>query len=247
MSILSSIIGAASSLAGGFMSSNEAKENRQLQKQAMYKGIQIKVKDAEEAGIHPLYALGASTFQPTPIMSGMGEAVGNAGQDISRAVSAAQDGDERASTYTRALQGLQLERGQLENELLRGQIRNLNAPGTPPVSPDGRSSNAIIPGQGDSRAPVSALGLTVRPRASESQAQDLENEYGEVSDFVGGVRLARDADPVLTKALWQAWEDAKRSRFSSPYMRYFFEEPARIYNWGRMRYPSLYKTDRERR
>lgn len=246
MSILGSLIGAGSSLLGGLLGASEAKKNRQLQKQAMYNGIQIKVADAEKAGIHPLYALGASTFSPTPIMSGMPEAVSNAGQDISRAVSAAQDGRERASVYSKALQSLQLERGSLENELLRSQIRKLNSAGSPPVSP-GPGDGNVIDGQGDTRAPVSALGLTVHPKKSESQAQDLENEYGEVADFVGGIRLARDADPVLTRALFNAWEDAKRGRFSSPYMRYFFEEPARIYNWGRNRYPGLYKTDRERR
>lgn len=213
MSILGSLIGAGTSVLGGLLGNSEAKKNRKLQEEAMYNGIQIKVKDAEEAGVHPLYALGASTFSPTPIMSGMPEAIGNAGQDISRAVSAAQDGQERASTYSKSLQALQLERGALENELLRGQIRNLNSPGSPPVSPD-RKSSAIIDGQGDTRAPISALGVTVRPRASESTAQELENEYGEASDVIGAVRLARDANAPVTSAMknymWSQWEKIRR-------------------------------------
>lgn len=215
MSILGSIIGAGTSLLGGLMGANEAKKNRALQKDAMYNGIQIKVKDAQAAGVHPLYALGASTFTPTPITSGMPEAIGNAGQDISRAVSAAQDGNERASTYTRSLQALQLERGTLENELLRGQIRNLNSPGSPPVSPDSRTTG-IIDGQGDTRAPVSAFGVNVRPRASETQAQDFENEYGEwPSELVGAIRFARDAnrpvDAAVKNYLWKQWELIRRN------------------------------------
>lgn len=243
MSVLGSLIGAGTSLLGGLMSSNEAKKNRKLQKEAMYNGIQIKVADAEKAGIHPLYALGASTFSPTPIMSGMPEAVGNAGQDISRAVSAAQDGRERASTYSKALQSLQLERGSLENELLRSQIRKLNTPGSPPVSP-GVGDGNVIDGQGDTRAPVSALGVTVHPRKSESQAQDLENEYGEVADFVGGVRLARDADAPVTAAvknyLWSQWEKVRRGEPND-----LFYPKGRLRGW----YPDprLFKVDRERR
>lgn len=245
MSILGSLIGAGTSLLGGLFSSNEAKKNRALQRDAMYNGIQIKVKDAEKAGVHPLYALGASTFSPAPIMSGMPEAIGNAGQDISRAVSAAQDGRERVSTYSKTLQALQLERGGLENELLRSQIRKLNAAGTPPVSPGAGDGN-IIDGQGDTRAPVSAFGVTVRPRKSESPAQDLENEYGEVADWVGGVRLARDADAPVTAAvknyLWSQWEKVKRNEPNDLF--YIKKGPG----WARQYAPpSWYKTDRERR
>lgn len=241
MSILGGLIGAGTSLLGGLLGANEAKKNRALQKEAMYNGIQIKVKDAEKAGVHPLYALGASTFSPTPIMSGLPEAVGNAGQDISRAVSAAQDGRERASVYSKTLQSLQLERGSLENELLRSQIRKLNAPGSPPVSP-GPGDGNVIDGQGDTRAPVSALGVTVRPRASESQAQDLENEYGEVADWVGGVRLARDADAPVSAAvrnyLWTQWEKVRRNE---PNDLFTIRGPS----WGRSYLPpSWYKTNR---
>lgn len=214
MSILGSLIGAGTSLLGGFMSGNEAKKNRALQKDAMYNGIQIKVKDAEQAGIHPLYALGASTFSPAPIMSGMPEAIGNAGQDISRAVSAAQDGRERVSSYTRSLSALQLERAGLENELLKSQIRRINSPGTPPVSP-GTGEGEIIDGQGDTRAPVSAFGVTVRPRSSDTPAQKTEDEYGEIADWIHGARFLRDAnrpvDAAVKNYLWKQWELIKRN------------------------------------
>lgn len=241
MSIFGSLIGAGSSLLGGLLGANEAKKNRALQQDAMYNGIQIKVKDAEKAGVHPLYALGASTFSPTPIMSGMPEAIGNAGQDISRAVSAAQDGRERVSTYSKTLQALQLERGGLENELLRSQIRKLNTAGTPPVSP-GVGDGNVIEGQGDTREPVSAFGIKVRPRKEDSKAQDLEDEYGEIADFVGALRFARDADAPVTAAvknyLWSQWEKVKRNEPND--LIWISRGP----KWGRSYLPpSWYKTD----
>lgn len=77
--MLGEILGGIGSIAGAILGNKEAKANRSMQKQAMYKGIQIKVKDAEAAGVHPLYALGAPTFQPTPISSGLSDSIANAG------------------------------------------------------------------------------------------------------------------------------------------------------------------------
>lgn len=215
MSILGSIIGAGSNLLGGILGNNSAQEAIDFQKKAMQNGIQWRVADAQKAGIHPLFALGASTSMPSAVISPMGEGVAAAGQDLSRAADALMDSKEKGSVFSKSLAALQLERGGLENELLRSQIRRLNAPGTPPASPDGDDKSAIIPGQGDSRGPLTVIdGVTVRPRNSEAQAQDLENEYGEAADFVGGLRLARDADAPVTAAmknyLWAQWEKIKR-------------------------------------
>lgn len=244
MSILGSLIGAGTSLLGGFLGNSEAKKNRALQKEAMYNGIQIKVKDAEKAGVHPLYALGASTFSPTPIVSGLSEAVGNAGQDISRAVSAAHDGRERVSALSKSLAALQVERAGLENELLRSQIRRLAGPGSPPVSP-GVGDGNIIDGQGDTRAPLNLFdGVTVRPRKAEAQAQDIENEYGESADFVGGARLLRDSDKPLRAAVnnWLAREWVKAQRMDpTGVFTGDYDDMVRLYGWLRG------KRDRERR
>ena len=141
---------------------------------------------------------------------------------------------------------LQLERGGLENELLRSQIRRLNAPGTPPPSPDvGDSGNPIVPGQGDSRAPLTLIdGVTVTPRKSEAQAQDVENEYGESSDFVGGVRLARDIDKPLKAAInnWLSQEYQKAIRMDPTGMfTGDYDDMIRLLGWLRG------KSDRERR
>ncbi|QXP44186.1 MAG: DNA pilot protein [Arizlama microvirus] len=242
MSILGTLLGGGLKLAGSLI--GQSKEQK-LQKQFAKNAIQWKVQDAEAAGIHPLYALGANTvsYAPMGLGSQLGDIGGEMGQDISRAIAAPQDSKERASDYTRSLQALQLERGSLENELLRGQIRNVNAAGSPPVSPDVKSTE-IIDGQGDTRAPVSAFGVTVKPRASETPAQDLENEYGEASDFVGGARLLRDADAPVTAAMknyfWSQWEKIRRGEPNDLFY---------VKGRGRGWYPDprVFKTNRERR
>lgn len=236
MGILGSIIGAGSNLLGGLLGNKSASDAIDFQKKALKTGIQWKVEDAKKAGIHPLFALGASTSMPSAVISPLGESVAAAGQDISRAVDAVSDGSEKASTMSKALASLQLERGALENEMLRSQIRRLNAPGTPPPSPD-VGDTAVVPGQGDSRAPLTLLdGVTVRPRKSEAQAQDLEDEYGEAADVVGGLRLARDSDKPLKAAInnWLADEYQKmvrmdpRGMFTGDY-----DDMVRFFGWLR--------------
>lgn len=243
MSILGSIIGAGSSLVGGLLGNSSANAAMDLQKKAMQKGIQWKVADAKAAGIHPLFALGASTSMPSAVISPLGESVAAAGQDISRAVDAMSDSREKASSMSKALGALQLERGALENEMLRSQIRRLNAPGSPPASPES-GDTAIVPGQGDSRAPLTLVdGITVKPRASETPAQPLTDEYGEAADFVGGLRLARDAEQPVTTAmknyLWSQWEKVRRGEPND-----LFTPTGRLRGW----YPDprLFKTDRYR-
>lgn len=74
-------------------------------------GISIRVNDAKNAGISPLVALGAPTFNPGPVqtldvggptqsnaLAGTGESLGRMGQDISRAAMVAQSDKTRADT-----------------------------------------------------------------------------------------------------------------------------------------------------
>lgn len=92
----------------------------QLQKQEEFAkmGIRWKVEDAKAAGLHPLYALGGAgaSFSPVPFQvmsdppSGIGKALASFGQDVSRAAAA-------GTTETE----------QLQQELLRAQIRKTNA------------------------------------------------------------------------------------------------------------------------
>ena len=94
-------ISAAGNLIGGIIgnsasddASDFAAKQFRFQNLAAKKSIQWRVKDAREAGIHPIYALGAQAFSPSPVsISGsapLADGIAAMGQDIGRAVTAGQ-------------------------------------------------------------------------------------------------------------------------------------------------------------
>lgn len=120
-------IGGATRLIGGAMSNKSsekaARMNAAMQMQFARKGIQWKVEDAKAAGVHPLYALGAQThtFQPTYVGSDYSH-IGEMGQDIGRAVHSMANNKQKVDAYTQQLRDLQLERGRLENDVLKAKL-----------------------------------------------------------------------------------------------------------------------------
>lgn len=89
-------------LVGGLINKDASRKaagiNRDMQRDFAQKGVRWKVEDAKAAGIHPLYALGASTHSFTPSFVGdqsLGNAVADMGQDISRAMHATRTEEER--------------------------------------------------------------------------------------------------------------------------------------------------------
>lgn len=144
--LLGGILGdKAQSKANAKMLANAAKD-RQLQRQFAKKGISWRVKDAQSAGIHPLYAMGANlpTYSPSAVAIGgqshTGKALASAGQDIGRAVSATQTADQRA---------LALENARLNNLYLEASILKLTRETqTPPAMQDAsHPAGGGIPGQ----------------------------------------------------------------------------------------------------
>jgi len=130
-----------------------ARENAAMQREFAQNGIRWRVEDAQKAGIHPLYALGAQThsfaptsFQPEGPDYSMGRAMSDSGQDISRAMQAAATKDDRAMSM---MDRLALERAELENDLLRSQIATQNAQLGPPLpalaKPGPSSINSHLP------------------------------------------------------------------------------------------------------
>jgi len=96
------IIGAAAAIGGGLLSGDSSRkiahEQMDAQREFAQMGIRWKVADAKAAGIHPLYALGASTHSFSPVSVGgpdWGGILGQAGQDISRAYSSTRTQQER--------------------------------------------------------------------------------------------------------------------------------------------------------
>lgn len=181
-------ISAGASLLGGFLSSRaqsasaqlsreEAEKDRALQREFAQNGIRWRVDDAKAAGIHPLYAMGASIPTYSPISqaftpnTGFADGLSQMGQDISRAVHSTRTADERQHAV---LEGLAIERGHLENDLLRAQIAKLTHSQVGPPSP----SSAALP---SAAAPLSGQGQAfevVKPEIPATQGPAGNQEAG---------------------------------------------------------------------
>ncbi|UYD39207.1 MAG: hypothetical protein [Wigfec virus K19_143] len=193
--MLGKLIGPVSKLVGGFLGSKAADKNIKLQKQFAKNAIQWKVNDAKAAGIHPLYALGAQTtsFSPVSVGMDMPTALADMGQDVSRAVAAGSSNAERQLT------ALQLERGGLENELLRTQIMKLKSAQVGPALPGSGSSDT-------QKAVVLPDGTVLPANPGVTSAQGAEDRSGEAADFMYGAQAAYEwmkynKDPQLRNTI----------------------------------------------
>ncbi|AXH77386.1 MAG: DNA pilot protein [Microviridae sp.] len=148
--IVSAIAGAAGAAANADAQRKANNRNADMQKDFAENGIQRKVADAKAAGIHPLYALGASTpqFSPSYQAGDVGGPIAQSGQDISRALMATADSDTRRTSNATAghMAQLQEEHMSLQNDLLRSQILRSNAQIGPPMP---AVSYPVLPGNVD--------------------------------------------------------------------------------------------------
>lgn len=114
-----SLLGAGSSLVGGMInattSKSIAREQMAMQREFAQNGIQWRVEDAKKAGLHPLYAIGASGASYMPVSqdsSAMGNAVADAGAYLGKAIDGSVDKATR-----RALEQENLEYARQQREL----------------------------------------------------------------------------------------------------------------------------------
>lgn len=126
---------AAADLIGGWLNREEAEDERYAQREFAQQGIRWRVADAKAAGLHPLAAIGAAGASYSPVLSGIGDSVASAGQNLSRAFQATRTQDERTATQKQldalmlkkaendVIQGNhEIARMQLENDLLRNRV-----------------------------------------------------------------------------------------------------------------------------
>lgn len=188
---IGALISGGSSLLGGlFGQSSQEKINQQNLAQAMFmaqNSIQMKVQDANKAGINPLAALGVQTSSPGVAVgsNALGEGISKAGQDISRAVSAHVSDEDKTLVRKEAL--LKLQNQELQNALLASQIKKQNAPGNPPAI----HKADMISGQGQTGVGTSEL---VKP---EPQKVTPTNVTGHMPGINPEVKIGRDPDGRL--------------------------------------------------
>lgn len=146
----------------------QAEKNATLQKEFAQQGLRWKVEDAKAAGLHPLAALGAQTFNAHPVHMGDSPSdkqtvFRDMGQNFARAINATSTTDER---FSARMQALQVEHGELENTMLRSQIALMGNPppfpdGTPKGSPPGSPAvqSESVPDIGYARTPQGGLAI----------------------------------------------------------------------------------------
>lgn len=193
-----------------------ARENMALQKQFAQEGIRWKVDDARAAGIHPLYALGASTVSYSPVSVGlgadtsMGSALASAGQDISRAVSATMTQGEREQKLSDTASALSLQRMGLENELLATRVaKEKSAQVGPPFPGFVPEDNEV-----EKRVPIAALGTHAPTEPGTSPAKAWEDQFGEPGGWVAAAIHAhhwlKQTHPGVAAVLARAVQNEKR-------------------------------------
>lgn len=197
------LIGAAAHIGGGILGGENtrklAHEQMDMQREFAQMGIRWKVADARAAGIHPLYALGASGASAAPISVGdsYGPALANAGQDISRAMQAGQDKEERDASAATAFMlakeqasdarvlraaseqreqarlSSQLANDEMSRQLMASQIARLNQQANPPF-PSG-----VTRPEPDARGSVDTGRIKLSP--SEQPSRDPHSPHKEAA------------------------------------------------------------------
>lgn len=240
-----SVIGAVGSLAGagiGAASSGSANsanaeimaQQLAFQREMAQHGIRWKVEDAKQAGIHPIYALGAPPFNPSPVAianqpdSSWANGLADASQHIGRAVDATKTQGEKIDAHTQTMRELQLQNAALQNRALEADINFKNAEygaiigrsnfGQPFPDPhsghypafvdSGPPTNSSYPRFGNSSPASTAVGL-IQPKPHEPVNRDPRaphQEPGDITD-VGWARTPTGWTPVPSKDVKERIED----------------------------------------
>lgn len=201
--MLGALIGAGLGFAGNLLANEQSGDNvdatnqanslrsdkeYERQKEFAQMGIRWKSDDARAAGLHPLAALGGigSSYSPTiathqtPESRSMFEGVDTAG--LGNALSGQNTKRAQMATKTeveKQMEGLALERAQLQNRLLEGQVQNewaalMGQPRTPSMP------SAV----GAVDAPVRPIGSIVT-KPSERISQSARDSSREAADTPG--------------------------------------------------------------
>lgn len=220
--MLGDLISAGANILGGFLNRSAAKDaqaqqaalaekNIALQKEFAQSGIQWRAADALKAGIHPIYALGSGGASFSPVSANfsadtsLGNAMAAAGQDIGRAVNSTRTATQRVDAFTQAAQSLSLEKGKLENELLKTELASkvgrLNQQNNPPMP--SATSAWQIPGQAQSGIKY----IDPEPfKQTPGDPSKTSQEYGANPD-TGHLRTSGGLFPVPGQQAKQAIED----------------------------------------
>lgn len=200
MSFFGNLVSAAGNIVSGLIGQEgledertrqnvQAQNNREDQERQLSQGIQRRVADARAAGIHPLYALGASVPTYSPVSLGsvsgspMAAGLSAASQDIGRAINAGSPPDVRMDAWNKTVQDLTVTNMTLKNELLSSQIKKINQAGSPPGPPIPSYPEALPPVPESKKQEDNPLlqfgGSRIGTDPSTSPMEAFEKRYGD--------------------------------------------------------------------
>jgi hypothetical protein len=211
-SLGSALLGASSERDAQRRAEQQAQLERDTQREFAQNGIRWKVEDAKQAGIHPLYALGANTvaYNPVAINDTPSNAMANMGQDLSRAINATRTQSERDNAVNDTANQLKLTNMKLQNDLLASQIAKLQQTPNPPMptyngfaptaSDVGRNAIKVDPDR------VTVTDANDRSRTAGTKAANMRivvNKYGDTMVVPHGSEVADSIEagglPVQTE------------------------------------------------
>lgn len=201
------------SVFGGGGNNHAGRDARQAVRFANRSAILDKVAAAKEAGISPLYALGAPTGAFSTwagggsSSAGIGSTLSEMGADVGRAVASQQNPVERR------IQELTLDKAALENDYLREQIASVRARTmreAGPAYPVMPVTSNPLPGSNASLG-VQYPGL----------GQKAENDYSDIGgNIFGGSALVNDTVRDLEKWFRSTFPDMKQYERYLPFNLY---------------------------
>jgi hypothetical protein len=206
------LFGAIASIAGGLLGKSSADKANATNVDLAKNSIYYKVKDAQRAGVHPLYAVGAPTMQVNHMADPMGDAVSNAGKAVDNAVS---------SNYEKQLQAKNLESIQADIDLKKAQSMGYIAEAKKASNLGRAVQTGRTAGNANSLKTASGGKLDV---TGLTPADEFEQWFGSAGENYGVENLYHSLKKQAPKAL-----DSLKARFQK-------EKPSRFRQIKKNRY-----------
>jgi len=177
------------------------------------KAIQIRVKDAQAAGVHPLFALGAQVSAASPVGtttgSGVGDAIGNLGGRLSRMAAMPAQKAAVALQATESASRVRVNETQamLNEARSRSVIAEMQT--NPAVTSQALDMSFVKDQTGRLSMFRDASGKWRRVDRSVAPSSVLEEEYGETSELQGLWRAMKGASDWGGVADWPSLSELR--------------------------------------
>lgn len=168
----------------------EEKFNRlqyEYQREFAQKGIQWRVEDAKAAGIHPLYALGASTAGYQPVNSFGSSSFAEAGARAAQAISGVQ------------AQKIQMETLRLNRDLIQSEVNLNNAQAEAELSSIRTGLSGLSGQPATPQDALQALSATDNPYTRTIEAV----QTAPVEGAIAGAKVLIDSGNMTPASFWE--------------------------------------------